>query len=138
METSERLVRRSTQERVDDCLMAGERAIAVCSFWLSSRSYAPGANTSPRGDSHRWASEPATLAVGEELSPATFPHAFTHLGLIQAAADHSQPARLTRCMRAIAACALAWDSVEHSDRRWMAIQPRIAASRCRPLPLTTG
>jgi GH15 family glucan-1,4-alpha-glucosidase len=92
LETSEGLVHRYDQRHVDDGLPGTEGAFAICSFWLvSALSRAGRLDDAQRrfGILYGRASE---LGLYAEEFTATgmlgnFPQAFTHLALIQAAAD---------------------------------------------------
>jgi GH15 family glucan-1,4-alpha-glucosidase len=92
LETEEGLVHRYDQARVDDGLAGGEGAFAICSFWLVSALVRAGRQAEAE---RRFASLCACASelglYAEELSPdgmlGNFPQAFTHLALIQAAAD---------------------------------------------------
>jgi GH15 family glucan-1,4-alpha-glucosidase len=92
LEASDGLVHRYDQHHVDDGLAGGEGAFAICSFWLVSAL----ARAGRQQEAERRFAALCERATGlglyaEELSPdgmlGNFPQAFTHLALIQAAAD---------------------------------------------------
>jgi alpha,alpha-trehalase len=103
LEGSDGLVHRYDQRRVDDGVPGSEGAFAICSFWLvSALSRAGRVNEAER----RFAvlcDRASELGLYAEEFGATgmlgnFPQAFTHLALIQAAAD-IEAAREARTLR---------------------------------------
>lgn len=92
LETSDGLVHRYDQQRVDDGLAGGEGAFAICSFWLVSALVRAGRQEEAERRFASLCKRASPLGLyAEELSPdgmlGNFPQAFTHLALIQAAAD---------------------------------------------------
>ncbi len=92
LESSEGLVRRYDQELVDDGLSGGEGAFAMCSFWLVSALARAGRQDKAERRFAALCARASELGLyAEELSRegmlGNFPQAFTHLALIQAAAD---------------------------------------------------
>jgi GH15 family glucan-1,4-alpha-glucosidase len=92
LETSEGLIHRYDHRQVDDGLPGNEGAFAICSFWLVSALSRAGR----LGDAERrfgvLCDRASGLGLYAEEFAATgmlgnFPQAFTHLALIQAAAD---------------------------------------------------
>jgi GH15 family glucan-1,4-alpha-glucosidase len=92
LETSDGLVHRYDTEQVDDGLTGGEGAFAICSFWLVSALARAGRQEEAEQRFASLCARASRLGLyAEELSPngmlGNFPQAFTHLALIQAAAD---------------------------------------------------
>ena len=92
LESSEGLVQRYNQQHVDDGLSGEEGAFAMCSFWLVSSHVRAGRQEEPERRFAALCGRASELGLyAEELSPdgmlGNFPQAFTHLALIQAAAD---------------------------------------------------
>jgi alpha,alpha-trehalase len=94
LEGAEGLVYRYDQERVDDGLHGGEGAFAICSFWLVSALVRAGRIEEAERRFGALTGRASELGLyAEELAPegmlGNYPQAFTHLALIQAAADLS-------------------------------------------------
>ena len=92
LERSEGLVHRYDQRRVDDGLPGGEGAFAICSFWLVSALSRAGRLDHAAQRFGVLCDRASELGLYGEQFAATgmlgnFPQAFTHLALIQAAAD---------------------------------------------------
>jgi GH15 family glucan-1,4-alpha-glucosidase len=92
LERSEGLVHRYDQRRVDDGLPGGEGAFAICSFWLVSALSRAGRLDHAEQRFGVLCDRASELGLYGEQFAATgmlgnFPQAFTHLALIQAAAD---------------------------------------------------
>jgi GH15 family glucan-1,4-alpha-glucosidase len=92
LERSEGLVHRYDQRQVDDGLPGSEGAFAICSFWLvSALSRAGRLDHAQRRFDVLCGRASALGLYGEEFAATgmlgNFPQAFTHLALIQAAAD---------------------------------------------------
>ena len=92
LESSDGLVARYDQQVVDDGLPGGEGAFAICSFWLVSALARAGRLDEAERRFAALCSRASPLGLyAEELTPdamlGNFPQAFTHLALIQAAAD---------------------------------------------------
>ncbi len=92
LESSDGLVHRYDQQRVDDGLAGGEGAFAICSFWLVSALARAGRQEEAERRFAALCHRTSPLGLyAEELAPdgmlGNFPQAFTHLALIQAAAD---------------------------------------------------
>jgi GH15 family glucan-1,4-alpha-glucosidase len=92
LETSEGLVLRYDQEQVDDGLSGGEGAFAICSFWLVSALARAGRQAEAETRFTGLCARASDLGLyAEELSArgmlGNFPQTFTHLAMIQAAAD---------------------------------------------------
>jgi GH15 family glucan-1,4-alpha-glucosidase len=104
LESSDGFVHRYDQDRVDDGLEGGEGAFAICSFWLVSALARAGRQDEAERRLAGLCARASELGLyAEELSPegmlGNFPQAFTHLALIQAAAD-VQAGRDSRLPRA--------------------------------------
>jgi GH15 family glucan-1,4-alpha-glucosidase len=96
LESSEGLVHRYNQQHVDDGLAGGEGAFAICSFWLVSALVRAGRLEEAERRFTSLCERASELGLyAEELSHdgmlGNFPQAFTHLALIQAAADLEAP-----------------------------------------------
>jgi len=92
LESSAGLVHRYDSARADDGLAGGEGAFAICSFWLVSALVRAGRQAEGEQRFASLCERASDLGLyAEELSPdgmlGNFPQAFTHLALIQAAAD---------------------------------------------------
>jgi len=92
LESADGLVHRYDQGHVDDGLPGGEGAFAICSFWLVSALVRAGRQAEAEQRFAALCDRASDLGLyAEELAPAgmlgNFPQAFTHLALIQAAAD---------------------------------------------------
>jgi GH15 family glucan-1,4-alpha-glucosidase len=92
LETSEGLVHRYDQRQVDDGLPGTEGAFAICSFWLVSALSRAGRLDAASRRFAGLCARASELGLYAEEFTATgmlgnFPQAFTHLALIQAAAD---------------------------------------------------
>jgi GH15 family glucan-1,4-alpha-glucosidase len=111
LESSEGLVHRYDQDQSDDGLTGDEGAFAICSFWLVSALARAGRQQEAERRFAALCERASDLGLyAEELAPqgmlGNFPQAFTHLALIQAAADleagrdsnHPHPATDTSSM----------------------------------------
>jgi GH15 family glucan-1,4-alpha-glucosidase len=92
LETSEGLVLRYVQDHVDDGLAGGEGSFAICSFWLVSALVRADRQAEAERRFTALCDRASDLGLyAEELSAegmlGNFPQAFTHLAMIQAAAD---------------------------------------------------
>jgi GH15 family glucan-1,4-alpha-glucosidase len=93
LESEEGLVHRYKQDEVDDGVPGGEGAFAICSFWLVSALVRAGRVEEAGRRFAALCDRASPLGLyGEELAPGggmlgNFPQAFSHLALVQAAAD---------------------------------------------------
>jgi GH15 family glucan-1,4-alpha-glucosidase len=93
LESEQGLVHHYRPEQSDDGLEGGEGAFAICSFWLVSALVRAGRIEDAERRFEALCARASPLGLfAEELAPGggmlgNFPQAFTHLALIQAAAD---------------------------------------------------